>query len=188
MAGHIKEIMKLYEKELVEQPDPSCRSCKPFVGSVGRVIVSSGTELETYDTVVICNNQRMEPGKAMPVECTLHVLTSWEGEDGVPESFNVMPSSCLEHWEHVCEGKESCYLYCEPSFFDVGAFCYSGSTTRRDVGYASLPWHSTPFDAVAPLWEQEPSMEDVFPGAQSDIDGPFAASTDPNWAWISGAA
>lgn len=184
-SEHIEAIVKCYEDELVEQPEPCCRSLKPFVGSIARVIVStSDTNLETFDTVVICNNQRMEPGKSMPVECTLHVLTSWETNDGVPESFQEVPPACLEHWAHICSGKESFFLFCEPRFFDVGTFCYSSSTTEREVGYAALPWQSTPFDGVAPLWEQEPSMEDVFPGVQSDIDGPFAATNDPNWSWI----
>jgi len=185
-AKHIQAIVECYERELVEKPEENCRSFRPFVGSVSRVNVSSGRTFETYDTVEVCNNQRMEPGKLMPVEETVHVLTTWEAEDGLPASFRVVPRSCLEHWHQICSGKEVFYLYCEPSFFVKGQFSYSSSPSAHGVGYASLPWQSAPFDKVAPLRSRAMSLdEDFFPGAaRSDIDGPLPDNSDPNWEWL----
>eukprot|EP00324_Dicrateria_rotunda_P004491 CAMPEP_0206158614 /NCGR_PEP_ID=MMETSP1474-20131121/5014_1 /ASSEMBLY_ACC=CAM_ASM_001110 /TAXON_ID=97495 /ORGANISM="Imantonia sp., Strain RCC918" /LENGTH=177 /DNA_ID=CAMNT_0053558791 /DNA_START=51 /DNA_END=581 /DNA_ORIENTATION=- len=75
---HVEFVVHNYEEELISENEFQ-RSHQPFVGSICRAIVDLQSQpLQTFDTVLICNNQRMpNPLSPMPSIRTVYLLSSW---------------------------------------------------------------------------------------------------------------
>ena len=149
---HVADVIERYRSHLILKDESSQRSCQPFVGSVARIpLLRDGDGLfQTFDTVDICNNQRMPAGRRMPHLRSAFLLSTWN-DDGVPISFFHIPPDQVPSWEAQMGDAAPFYLHCHPNWFqeripaDPTSFTFSSSTLYLPVTYANLPYDQTAF-------------------------------------------
>ena len=160
-VDHVEVVIRNYFDELIDDSEFQ-RSHQPFIGSVCRMKVDFESDpFQTFDTVMVCNNQRMSPEMPMPCIRTVYLLSSWDA-DGVPISFFRIPPECVTSWISRTEGQPCSYVYCLPDWFQHSGgpatkFVYSTSSRYQEVTYANLPWDKTPFHQCI----RSPSVYDI---------------------------
>jgi len=151
-SQHIEEIMKKYQETLIRADEYKNRSHQPFVARVRRCNATTGDVFQTYDVVLICNNQRLpDPSSPIPEINEIRLLTSWD-EDGIPFKFFILGDDQIRFWERKLEDVDPSYIRCVPDYFgqnplDISQsrFVFSCSNEYDDIYYSNLPWNSTPF-------------------------------------------
>eukprot|EP01102_Stenamoeba_stenopodia_P007138 TRINITY_DN198_c0_g2_i1.p1 TRINITY_DN198_c0_g2~~TRINITY_DN198_c0_g2_i1.p1 ORF type:complete len:268 (+),score=54.92 TRINITY_DN198_c0_g2_i1:275-1078(+) len=115
---HVKEIISEYSKYLKmdAEAETRVRQGKPFIGCIKRTFVKSqdSKAFRTLDRIYICRREDVAPGKTLPLERKVYVVTKWDVEDGLPLKFvrcaspkkrNLWKSKRLPH---------TSFLYCMP--------------------------------------------------------------------------
>jgi len=151
---HIEEIVKTYQETLIQADEYKNRSHQPFVARVRRCNATTGDVFQTYDVVLICNNQRLpDPASPIPEIHEVHLLTSWD-EDGIPFKFFILGDDQIRFWERKLEDVEPSYLRCVPDYFGQNSldihqsrFVFSSSKQYDDIYYSNMPWINTPFNS-----------------------------------------
>lgn len=88
---HVKEIICAYSKYLKMEAEAEARirQGKPYIGCIKRTFVKSkdSTAFRTLDRIYICRREDVMPGKTLPLEKKVYVITKWDVDDGLPLKF-----------------------------------------------------------------------------------------------------
>ena len=151
IIDQIAEIFKCYESKLLFDLIKT-RSSRLFIGSIHRTNVSSGKAFQTFDLVTICNEQLVSSyPPVIPVEYNINLITTWDREEGLPESFFQIDSEeCCEFWKRKAffKSEEASFLYCEPHLYE-GEFIYSSSKENRNLTYQFSYDNLTQFQSIS---------------------------------------
>ena len=115
-------------------PDERTRSSQLFVGKIKRLDATFGSVFQTFDKVIIHNEQISTEFPTLPEDHEVYILTTWDKEEGIPTSlFTITEDKCLEFWRNRVQIKASVptYLYCEPHYYAHNEYVYSSSSTER---------------------------------------------------------
>jgi len=123
-GDQIKCIMDFYyhtlklgeeKKRLIRQPEP-------FVGRVTRQKVQNEEAFVTFDTVEVFRRSLLAPGSVMPLIRTVHMLTTWSFEDGLPEEILPLTNEKqIAPWKgRIVQDAEPSVLLCLPDYGSNG--------------------------------------------------------------------
>lgn len=101
----LKAIIQIYSKVLKLDEDEKTRVRKPpvslllvtlltfnkaFIGRIKRIKLNHENKFLTLDTVDIFTRSLLAPGSVMPLKKTVHTITEWSIEEGLPEKVSLV--------------------------------------------------------------------------------------------------
>eukprot|EP01114_Cavostelium_apophysatum_P014384 TRINITY_DN3720_c0_g1_i1.p1 TRINITY_DN3720_c0_g1~~TRINITY_DN3720_c0_g1_i1.p1 ORF type:complete len:460 (+),score=115.68 TRINITY_DN3720_c0_g1_i1:390-1769(+) len=139
---HIKSIISSYSKELkLEEAIKQIRRAPvPFVGRIKRQRVENAEVFTTLDTVEIFQRGLLAPGSNMPLKNTVHFLTCWHYEEGLPVKFLLLNENLTkEMWqERKDESTKMSYISCLPMYGSTTDYSYFVSEEKREIKHSPL--------------------------------------------------
>jgi len=157
--------LKLHEekKRCIRQPEP-------FVGRITRRKVDNTNAFTTFDLVEICRRSLLPPGSVMPITRTVHMLTTWSFDDGLPlEVIPLTNPDLIEQWEGcIMRDVKPSTLLCLP-YYGSNGYQYLVAQESLEVTHSPDSLNMIEkrcwYDEYIPKELRSPQGEEGFSGA-----------------------